>query len=123
MEISKLLIGDLNDLSNNHRSVSELSSNLIGDVAYDIMNRVQTLKNCENSSPNAVVSVLVKYSSNGLGEEPTDEQRQYLSALYKIYNNIISEIKSNENAKDVFYYAKLAQIVRTMMEEAENELK
>lgn len=123
MEISKLLVRDLNDLSKNYGSVSKLSSNLIGDAAYDIIDRVETLKNCENSSPNAVVSVLIKYSSNGLKKEPTDEQCQYLTALSKIHNNIISKLKSNDNTEDVFYYAGLARIVRTMMEEAENELK
>jgi len=123
MEISKLLVRDLNDLSKNHGSVSKLSSNLIGDVAYDIIDRVQTLKNCEKSSPNGVVSVLVKYSSDGLEKEPTDEQRQYLSALSKIHNNIMSKVKSNDSLEDVVYYAGLAKIVHEMIEEVKNELK
>lgn len=121
MEISKLMVGTVEDLKKNHNSEKRLAAKLIGEVSCSIMDRCGSLKRCSGECPEGVVSILVKYNTEGLEPEPTDEQRSQLSALAKIHNRLMEKVKSDTGLENVVYNSQLINIVTDMMKEIESE--
>lgn len=92
-------------------------------VIADIEDKVRILKGDYENYPDskAVVCVHTKYLSNGIKNEPTDDQRSQLSALCKVHKIIMDKAKVEGNSlEDMFYYGKLAGIVINLMKEIEN---
>lgn len=98
-------------------TVEELSKK----VKEDIIDRVKILeRDCYyNACPKSVVTVTTKYLSEGLKEEPTDEQRSELSALCKIHKRIMDKVKVSTDFSETLVYGRLVGIVTDMMSEIE----
>ncbi len=91
-------------------------------VTADIEDKVRILKNdLENPTSKAVVCVYTKYLSNGIKKEPTDDQRNELSALCKIHKRIMDKVKESTDFSETLVYGALIGIVTDMMKEIENE--
>lgn len=111
----------LEDLKN--KGVESATDKLLKDVTCDIENKVRILKGDYENYPDskAVVCVHTKYLSNGIKNEPTDDQRSQLSALSKVHKVIMDKAKGEGNSlEDLFYYGKLAGMVTDLMKEIEN---
>ena len=121
MEISIMRVVSLEDLKN--KGVEAATDKLLKDVTGDIEDKVRILKGDYENYPDskAVVCVHTKYLSNGIKNEPTDDQRSRLAALCKVHKIIMDKAKVEGNSlEDMFYYGKLAGMVVNLMKEIEN---
>lgn len=121
MEISIMRAVGLEDLYDKdpEAALEELERKVIADIE----DKVRILKGDYENYPDskAVVCVHTKYLSNGIKNEPTDDQRSQLSALCKVHKIIMDKAKVEGNSlEDMFYYGKLAGIVINLMKEIEN---
>jgi hypothetical protein len=120
MEISIMRVVGLEDLKDKgpEAALEELTRKVIADIE----DKVRILKgDTEDQTSKAVVCVHTKYLSNGIKNEPTDDQRSQLSALSKVHKVIMDKAKGEGNSlEDLFYYGKLAGMVTDLMKEIEN---
>lgn len=121
MEISIMRMVSLEDLKN--KGVEAATDKLLKDVTGDIADKVRILKDDYENYPDskAVVCVHTKYLSNGVSKEPTDEQRNELSALCKIHKRLMDKVKDSTDFSETLVYGRLVGIVTDMMKEIENE--
>jgi hypothetical protein len=120
MEISIMRAVGLEDLKD--KDPEAALEELKGKVIADIEDKYRILKgDLEDPTSKAVVCVHTKYLSDGIKNEPTDDQRSQLSALTKVHKIIMDKVKGGGNSfEDVLYYGKLAGMVVNLMKEIEN---
>ena len=95
---------------------------LIGDFGVQLLQRVKNLIEWAQTEPNATVNLSVKYDTEGRQEhEPSEEQRQQLSALSKIHKRIMDKVKSSTKMDDILIYGQMSNITMEMIKEIENE--
>jgi hypothetical protein len=121
MEIRRMYLVDADEFK--EKGFDTTVEELANKVKKDIINRVKILEMDCNSDvcPKSVVTVTTEYLSEGLKDEPTDEQRSELSALCKIHKRIMDKVNETTDFSETLVYGALICIVTNMMKEIENE--
>lgn len=100
----------------------QIAFDIIHNIGYKLVDFAKTLKELEKDSPNATLSVELTYYTEGLKEpEPSEEQRQQLSALAKIHKRIMDKVKSSAEMEDLLVYGQMSNITMEMIKEIETE--
>ena len=120
MTISYQLTKNVEQVIN--KTPEQVTFELIGDFGVQVLQRIKNLIEWAQTEPNATVNLSVKYDTEGRQEyEPSEEQRQQLSALAKIHKSIIDKVKSSTKMEDILIYGQMSNITMEMIKEIENE--
>ena len=120
MNISYQLTKNVEQVIN--KTPEEVTFELIGDFGVQVFQRVKNLIEWAQTEPNATVNLSVKYDTEGRQEyEPSEEQRQQLSALAKIHKRIMDKAKSSTEMEDILVYGLMSNITFEMIKEIEYE--
>lgn len=105
-----------------NKTPEEVTFELIGDFGTQLLQRIKYLIEWAQTEPNATVNLSVKYDTEGRQEhEPSEEQRQQLSALAKIHKRIMDKVKSSTEMEDILIYGQMSNITMEMIKELESE--
>lgn len=104
------------------KNPQDVTFELIGKIGSYLFNDIKDMKEWAEHSPNATVNLSVSYDSEGAKvHEPSEEQRQQLSALSHIHKRIMDKMKESTDGMEAVNCAILINYVTAMMDEIENE--